>query len=433
MKQRMLFSIQDYLDIKPLHNYELLFEQLTPFRLTHTKATGRKPIRRETLLNALIFKNLRSIPTLSELIRDLRDNPSAAHCCGFNLGEPIPSVERFSAFLRKTNNKELAHIRNQLVHQLIQINVIDGKYLAIDSCPIPVKVKENNLKTNAKNRFDKTKPPKGDSDARLGVIITFPKGKKTVTYFWGYRNHVINDTKSELPLWEVTKPANVQDSVMFIPLFDLLQKEFQFDIKAVMADGIYDTAAILKYVIHTLQAKPRIAINPRNTQTNPEKEIKYTKSGNRICEANLEMLSRGTFYDKAQDRWRQKWVCPIHHSRKMQKQYFVCPIFHPKFFSQKGCYAYRRVDDDIRKEIDYGSEAFKKDANRRTSAERIFSRLLAVCMQNPSVFGLNAIANHNTIAHITVLLVALTAAKNDFKEQIRFVKSFLPNFKPGVL
>jgi len=48
-------------------------------------------------------------------------------------------------------------------------------------------------------------------------------------------------------------------------------------------------------------------------------------------------------------------------------------------------------------------------------------------MQNPSVRGLQAISNHCTIAHITVLLVALTAAKTGNKDKIRFVKSFLPN------
>ena len=141
----------------------------------------------------------------------------------------------------------------------------------------------------------------------------------------------------------------------------------------------------------------------------------------------MEMLARGTFYDKAQDRWRRKWVCPIHHSKKIAKMFFLCPVFHPKFFSQKRCYAYIRIDDDIRKQIDYGSEAFKKDFNRRTGSERVFSRLLSVCMQNPPVIGLKATANYVTIAHISVLLVALTAAKSGSKNKVRFIKSFLPN------
>ena len=251
--------------------------------------------------------------------------------------------------------------------------------------------------------------------------------KKEISYFWGYRNHVVIDAKEELPVWEITKPANVQDSVMFIPIFNLMQQEFQFDVHAVMADGIYDSASILNYIITTLKAKPRIARNPRNTKDPPER--KFSKAGNPFCDAQLEMLARGTFYDKVQNRWRRKWVCPIHHSKKIARNFFVCPVFHPKFFSQKGCYAYIRVDDDIRNQIDYGSDSFKKDFNMRTGSERVFSRLLSICMQNAPVFGLKATANYVTIAHITVLLVALTAAKSNMKNKIRFIKSFLPNFK----
>lgn len=431
MKQNILFSIDDYLDVKPLQYFRLLFDNLKIIQLTHYKHTGRKPILRESILNALVYKNLKSIPTLTELYRDLLDNPSAVLCCGFDLRELILSVERFSSFLKETPNKELTQIKNQLVHQLIELKTIEGKSLSIDSCPILANVKENNLKTNVRNRFDKNNIPKGDPDARLGVIITFPKGVKKVEYFWGYRNHTLIDAISELPLWEITKPANVHDSIMFIPLIDLLQDEFNFDIQAVMGDGIYDTAAILNYIRNTLKAKPRISINPRNTQqSNDEKLIQYTKAGNRICEANLEMISRGIFYDKKQNRWRHKWVCPLHHSKKYRYQYIACPIYHPKFFSQKGCYAYKRVDDDIRKQIDYGSESFKKDSNLRTGSERVFSRLLSICMQKPSVFGLKATANHCTIAHITVMLVAITAIKHNVKDQIRFIKSFLPNFNP---
>ena len=101
--------------------------------------------------------------------------------------------------------------------------------------------------------------------------------------------------------------------------------------------------------------------------------------------------------------------------------------FRVNVFSQKGCYAYVRVDEDIRNQIDYGSESFKKDFNLRTGSERVFSRLLSICMQNAPVIGFKATANYVTIAHITVLLVALTAAKSNSKNKIRFIKSFLPN------
>jgi len=101
---------------------------------------------------------------------------------------------------------------------------------------------------------------------------------------------------------------------------------------------------------------------------------------------------------------------------------------HPQFTKGTGCFAYTQVlSEDICKQIAYGTPKFKKIYNLRSGCERIFSRLLDLCMQNPSVRGLQAISNHCTIAHITVLLVALTAAKTGNKDKIRFVKSFLPN------
>jgi hypothetical protein len=85
------------------------------------------------------------------------------------------------------------------------------------------------------------------------------------------------------------------------------------------------------------------------------------------------------------------------------------------------------LSEDIRKQIAYGTPKFKKVYNLRSGCERIFSRLLDLCMQNPSIRGLRAISNHCTIVHITVILVALTAAKTGNKDKIRFVKFFLPN------
>ncbi|MBN1272353.1 MAG: DDE transposase, partial [Candidatus Aminicenantes bacterium] len=82
----------------------------------------------------------------------------------------------------------------------------------------------------------------------------------------------------------------------------------------------------------------------------------------------------------------------------------------------------------VREKIEYGTQKFKLIYNQRTSAERVYSRLLAITMQNPTVIGLQATENHCTIAHITVLLVALTAHGLGFKDKIRYVKSFLPKF-----
>jgi len=80
----------------------------------------------------------------------------------------------------------------------------------LDACPIKARVKQNNFKTNIRYRFCKENPPRSDPESRLGIFATFPSVKKKVEFFWGYRNHIINDAVAELPLVEITLPANVR-------------------------------------------------------------------------------------------------------------------------------------------------------------------------------------------------------------------------------
>jgi hypothetical protein len=74
-------------------------------------------------------------------------------------------------------------------------------------------VRENNLKTSVNNRYDKYRLPSGDRDARLGVCVHFPNPfQKKIHYFWGYRNHILNDLDSELPIAEMTLQAHIETS-----------------------------------------------------------------------------------------------------------------------------------------------------------------------------------------------------------------------------
>jgi hypothetical protein len=425
-KQKYLIAPEALFGLQPLRKYELLFETLEPCcaGCFPSKTKGRRPLSRQALLNALIYKNLRQSPTLFDLASTLIDHPRLAATCGLPPNRSLWSLEeRLSSFLEAIPNTVLQIIRGNLVKQLIERKEISGTFLSIDSAAVPVVVKENNLKTSMKDRFDKSKPPKRDPEARLGVMIYFAHPfQKGPRYFWGYRNHSITDCDAELPLWEVTKPANVQDTSLFIPVFKKLLEQCTFEIQAVMGDAAYDSEDNLKFVIDELHALPRVARNPRWEK---RREPTVSCSGGRICIAGFEMLYWGRFTDRG--KIRKKFVCPITHSKKFARQVPVCPWNHPAFRRGTGCTAYLRGDTQIRKEIDYGSQIFKEHYAKRTSSERVFSRLLTLCMQEPSVYGLNAVANHCTIAHITVLLVALTAAKMGQLDKIRFVKKFLPN------
>jgi len=156
--------------------------------------------------------------------------------------------------------------------------------------------------------------------------------------------------------------------------------------KAVIGDSEFDSSPILEYILDEMRAKPVIAKNPRGGAPSTTKP---SSKGVPICIALFEMASRGVFYDKIENRWRHKFICPIRASKKFAKKYSYYPWLHPKF--TQGSYLYRyirvNVDDRIRYRIDYGSEEFKRIYNLRTSSERVFSLLLSLLMQEPTVKG----------------------------------------------
>jgi hypothetical protein len=120
---------------------------------------------------------------LSDLFREIRDYPDLTLVFGFHPLR-LPQVENFSTFLGDTNNGILQEVRNSLVRKLIELKEIKGTYLAFDSTNIPVKVKENNLKTAIADRFDKNRKSKGDPESRLSIMVYSPKlFQKEIKYF----------------------------------------------------------------------------------------------------------------------------------------------------------------------------------------------------------------------------------------------------------
>jgi len=419
MDQRWLIPPES---IPPSVRYEKLFENL-PSIPSKAPGRGRPTVSKEALLKGLIYRSLRGIHKLVELEFELLNNPSMAEPLGLNPLKKPPSDERFSDFIRSNPNGYFQIVRETLVQELINEGVISGRGIGLDSCPIEASVKENNLKTSTKDRYEKHHLPSGDKDARLGVSIHFPSPyKRKIHYFWGYRNHVINDLDSELPLVEITLQANKDEKKVALPMLHSLHQDFSLPVEFVAGDANDDVENILLYIIKNMEAEAMIPRTPRNTQNTP-----YTVKRDVIyCEADLPMHRKGKMTTKGITYLQ--YNCPLHWSKEFKGRYLLCPAGHPKFLKQKGCNVLIRMSPSIREKIKYGTQSFKENYSKRTSVERVFSRLLAISMQKPTVKGLRAVRNHCTIAHITVLLVALTAHRMGCEDKKLFVKSFVPNF-----
>jgi len=110
-------------------------------------------------------------------------------------------------------------------------------------------------------------------------MVHFPKNfQKKIKYFWGYRNFVLSDALSELPILEETRAANVVDSKVIIPQLRFAKDRFDLNICVVIADAGLDSAKVLSFIICDLKAKPYIARNQGR-----EKDLKVSSPGNRIC------------------------------------------------------------------------------------------------------------------------------------------------------
>ena len=420
MKQSGLFPLETL--TQKVH-YGLLFKHLPSLPLRENNR-GRPALPRDALFKAFIYKALRRLTTLTDLAFELQNNPMICQAVGFDPYRTPPSIERFSQFLQNIPHTALQNVRIQLVQTLLKEGVISGHHLVLDSCAILAHVRENNLKSSVPNRFDKTRRPKGDSDARLGIMIHFPQPcKREIRFFWGYRNHIVVDAEEELPLWEVTLPADRSEVHQAIPMLRKIKDSFCMITETVGGDAIYDAENILCFIIEDLQAKPIIPRNPRAKQG-----ISYTLVGTDVhCQADLPMHRKGKMTAKRTGITYLQYCCPIYFGKE-KRRYLLCSAAHPKFTKQKGCNVLIRLTPSIRERIDYGSESFKELHRKRTSVERVFSRLLSIAMQDPPVIGIDAIRNYCTIAHITVLLVALAAKRSGHPDKIRYVRSFAPNF-----
>ena len=83
--QKLLFKAETVFNLRPLEKYEILFSflDISPLEILYP-STGRPPIPYEALLKALVYKNIKNISYLSDLTRELQDNPGLALVFGFH-------------------------------------------------------------------------------------------------------------------------------------------------------------------------------------------------------------------------------------------------------------------------------------------------------------------------------------------------------------
>lgn len=401
-RQEILQDITFFTSAPKTQFYDKLFFNLDLSEFPESTAkTGRNGFSKRALLCAFIVMKCECFSCISDLVDYLNNNLIIAHYCGFDIMKSLPSYWTFDRFIRNLDNKLLKRLMQSQVLKLSEIGIIDTSFIALDSTPVSANTHQNNPKSFAKNKFAKNNQPKSDKGCGLGVhTASNQHNERNFEYYWGYKNHILVDCITGLPIFEMTTTADVSDSAVTLDILSQTNSFISIDECTFLADKGYDVKAIYNAVKELYHGECFIPLNKRNTK-NPKK----LSSGHPICEAGLAMHKDGKLSDKG--RARQKYCCQLKNSK-----YGFCPCNHKNWNNgrkHRGCTKYVTLPDDYRLSIDRDCVSFKKIYALRTEAERYNSRFKQTGQERLWVHSLNAAQNLNTIAHIALLAVASAA------------------------
>lgn len=377
--------------------------------------TGRKGFSNQAKLRAAIVMKCECFSCVTDLLDYLQNNLLIAHYCGFNIMKPLPSYWTLDRFINSLDNDLLQNLMHSQVKKLYELGVIDTSFIALDSTPIMANTSQNNPKSFKKDKFKLDNHPKSDKDCALGVhTASNQHNEKKCEFYWGYKNHVLVDCITGLPIFELTTTADVSDSTVAIDILSQTNSFLPVNECTFIADKAYDVKAIYNTVKDIYEGDCVIPLNKRNTK-NPKK----LSSGHPICEAGLAMNKDGKC--RSEGRIRQKYCCPFRNSKSG-----CCPCNHKNWNNGKkhrGCTKYITVPDDYRLSIDRECISFKKIYSLRTEAERYNARFKQTGQERLWVHSENAAKNLNTIAHIALLAVAYVAFITNSNYSVRCLKS----------
>ena len=380
-----------------------------------TAKTGRKGYSKKALICSFIVMKCECFSCITDLVDYLNNNLLIAHYCGFDIMQSLPSYWTFDRFIRTFDNELLKKLMQSQVLKLVERGIIDTSFIALDSTPICADTHQNNPKSFAKNKFAKSNQPKSDKDCGLGVhTASNQHNERNFEYYWGYKNHVLVDCITGLPIFELTTSADVADSTVALDILSQTNCFISIEECTFLADKGYDVKAIYNAVKELYHGERVIPLNKRNT-----KNSQKLPNGHPVCEAGLAMVKDGKSYDN--NRTRQKYCCPFKLSKSS-----CCPCDHKCWNNGKknrGCVKYITIPDDYRLSIDRECVSFKKIYALRTEAERYNSRFKQTGQERLWVHSFNAAQNLNSIAHIALLAVALAAIVTKSDSSYRSLKS----------
>ena len=311
-----------------------------------------------------------------DLSKKLKFDARLCALCEFDSFLKTPSHATFSNFRKKLGEEIFFKIFHHLVAQAFSFGIIKGIFTAADATEIWAYA-------NSEHH--------SDPDATWGY--------KNKNYsFYGYKVHLIVDTKSQLPVSIEVTPGNEADSSSLPQLVNQLKKFHPYiETSATMLDAGYDGHPSYK-LLDDNGIIPIIALNERGG-INPllSGELSISTDGKIVGPAGCPLVYWG--FDP--NRNRLKFRCPAAVKK------FNCLFKKSCSKSSYGRTFYIHPTDDLRLvgPIPRGTYTWEKLYDLRTSVERTNSELKnSHYLDNLRVRSLSKVKVHTYLSAIAQIL-----------------------------
>lgn len=426
--QLSLFTWDEIEELGDLERLRLVLEHMPDEhlmqKLEQKRGKGRDDYPVRAMWNAVLAGIVFQHDSDAKLLRELSRNGQLRMMCGFK--GKAPTASSFSRFLKNllAEVSEVEAMFDQLVKETKEVLPDFGKRLAMDSKAIP----------SFASRKNKTEEEDGrrDTDADYGKKVyrgTRADGTRweKVTKWFGYKLHLVVDAVYELPVaFSMTKASepDLNEGHRLLEQMEERQPEILKQAEVLIADRGYDDTKFIMTCWDEHGIKPVIDI--RNMWKDGERtrmlcgleHVTHDYKGHVYCHCPATGIERemacGGF---EKDRNTLKKLCPA-------KQYGVtcegkeqCPVAH-------GIRISLSEDRRIFTPIDRSSYKWEREYKRRSSVERVHSRLDgSFGFEQHTIRGIKKMKTKCGLALSVMLAMALGRAKENQKDKMRSLVS----------
>ena len=369
-----------------------------------------------SLLAGIVFQH----ETIEKLRRELARNGQLREMCSFF--NQVPPAWVYTRFLKKilTHTEEVDKIFEKLVKQIQELLPDFGKHLAVDSKAIPSFARHQNGK--------KTTDGRRDTDANYGKKEYRGQHKdgslwEKIVKWFGYKLHLVVDATYELPIaYKITKASasDTRGGHALLEQMEEKQPEILRITETWTGDKGYDDTKLIEKCWDQYQIKPVIDI--RNMWRDGEEtrllsgrtNVTYNYKGNVYCycpktNTQREMANGG--FEK--DRNTLKKLCPARQYGIICQGKALCPV-------AQGLRIPLSEDRRIFTPIDRASYKWGKKYNKRTSVERVNSRLdVSFGFELHTIRGMNKMKIRCGLALCVMLAMVVGRIKEKQEEKMR--------------